>query len=169
MTSQYFPDPGWLAGATGQQPTTLDVWDGVPSLFLAPTFDGGAIMWWQFDQGDEGSQYILLVHLTQQEAQTVFEHRDGGVLESVRTTLNDDSAYIVRRNPSAGYERVIARQIPQFLSEDRFTDWLDQAANELALEPLPPRDVMPRPTIAGRPLSMPKSPIERLAATASAL
>ncbi len=137
MTTARFPEPEWFKWATGQPPTVLDLWDGAPSLFLAPT-TRGAILWWQFDLGEDGSDYILLAHLTDAEAQAVFESRTtAGALEAVRAHIQDDRAVIARRHPPSGYESVHMFHMPRHYTENQFADWLDGIAEVLGSEGIP--------------------------------
>ena len=137
MTSEFAPDPEWFRWATGRQPTILDVWDGVPSLFLAPTIKG-AIFWWQFDVGEDGSDYILLAHLTDAEAQAVFASRtDTGPLEPVRAHIEDDRVIVARRNSATGHESVHLFHVNRSDTFDQFVDWLNHIKEVLATEQAP--------------------------------
>lgn len=135
--TQTIPEPEWFSWATGEPPTTLDVWDGAPSLVLAPTRDGGAILWWQFDQGEDNSQYVLFAHLNSAEAQAVFEAHGVGPLDNIRATIMDSRIVIARRHPASGYERSLLIELPRYYDDDQFADWLDGIAEKLASEQLP--------------------------------
>lgn len=137
MTSGFIPAPDWIGSVTGERATILDVWDGLPSLFLTPAVEG-AFLWWQFDVGDDGSDYILLAHLTDDEAQAVFtSHTPDGPLEAVRAHVQDDRVIIARRHPPSGRESVHVFQIPRDYPVEQFNAWLDQIAQVLANEQLP--------------------------------
>lgn len=134
--------PEWYEWATGETPTVLDVWDGAPSLFLAPT-SRGAIVWWEFDQGPDDSRYIFLAHLTDHEAQAVFDASPGvGAIEPVRAQLHDDRAIVARRHP-AGYESERLVRIPRDGSEQAFAKLLEDVRDELA------RDIVPKAARGG--------------------
>jgi hypothetical protein len=125
-------EPEWLRWATGKPPTILNTWDGTPSLFLAPTSDGGAILWWLFDRGDDGSDYILIVHLTASEAQTVFETRSGGPLDRLLAkSLEDNRLVVSRNNPQSGEERTFIFFLRGQLTGEQFGQWLIQTADIL--------------------------------------
>lgn len=134
--TEAIPEPEWFKWATGEPPTVLKVWDGAPTLFLAPT-DRGAIVWWEFDQGADDSRYILIAHLTEAEAQAVFEAPTGvGALEPVRGHMEDDRAVVARRHP-AGCETERLVRIPAAIPEKAFGAFLDRLQDELAKEELP--------------------------------
>lgn len=140
MTSGFAPHPEWMRGATGAKPTMLDVWDGAPSLFLIPT-ERGAILWWQFDQGEDGSQYLLLVHLNDGEAQSVFEARSGNPLSPVRGNLEDNRALIARRDPASNEETALLYGVPREFTDEQFYEWIDDIGEMLAnRDPLPAPD-----------------------------
>lgn len=132
MTSGFTSPPKWVRGATGEPATILAVWDGVPSVFLAPAFDG-AILWWQFDVDDEGSDYILLAHLTEGEAQAVFT--SGALenpLEPIRANISDNHVIIARRRaPTEGGESVQVFEMPREYTADQFADWLNEITDVL--------------------------------------
>lgn len=134
--SSAIPEPEWFKWATGQPPTVLDVWDGAPSLFLAPTTQG-AILWWEFEVGDDESRYILLAHLTDAEAQAVFDAEpDAGALEPVRRHIHDDRAVAARWHPTGcAAERTTV--IPRDGTEEQFTAMLLAVCADLAREELP--------------------------------
>lgn len=141
--------PDWSQWATGQPPTVLAVWDGAPTLFLAPT-SHGAIVWWEFGVDDDESRYVFLAHLTEQEAQSVFEASPGaGALESIRHFMKDNRAIIARRHPSGcAAERFVF--VPRHGDEDNFSAFLDVIHDELAQEELPhPQHVKRRDWVAG--------------------
>lgn len=46
--------PEWLSWTSTEPLVVLQVWDGLPSLALIPTFKG-ALLWWMFDQDEDGS------------------------------------------------------------------------------------------------------------------
>jgi hypothetical protein len=130
------PEPEWFDWATGQPPTVLDVWDGAPTLFLAPTTQG-AILWWEFKVGDDESRYILLAHLTSAESQAVFDAPpDAGALEPVRRHIYDDRALVARRHPGGCVAERIT-QIPRDVTEEQFTETLLAVCADLAREKLP--------------------------------
>lgn len=167
MTTPIAPDPEWFTWATGQPPTTLDVWDGTPSLFLAPTIHG-AILWWQFDQGEDGSQYVLLTHLDDNEAQTVFETRSGDPLSGVRAHQQDNRAIIARRHPPSGYEVAFMFYMPRKYNEAQFADWLDEILEVISSQRLPDPNVKwPHIDISWSrvPHKPNASPLDALAAT----
>jgi hypothetical protein len=127
--------PKWVRGTTGEAATILDVWDGAPSVFLAPAYDG-AILWWQFDVGDDGSDYILLAHLAEHEAQEVFATARVALqnpLESIRANIADNRIIIARRRaPNEGGEIVKVFEMPRHYTAEQFTDWLNEIAGVLA-------------------------------------
>ncbi|WP_445160957.1 hypothetical protein ACTXG5_22880 [Mycobacterium sp. Dal123C01] len=127
----------------------MAVWDGAPTLFLAPT-SRGAILWWEFDVDDDESRYVLLAHVTGQEAQTVFDAAPGmGAIEPIRNFMTDNRAVIARRHPSfCTAERFVF--IPRQGDEESFTAFLDAVHDELAREELPhPEHVKRRKRAAG--------------------
>lgn len=112
--------------------TTLNVWNGRPVQFLVPIDGDGAMLWWEFDERDDESSVGVAVHLTDAEAQTVFETPPTvGMLERVRLTLTDTTAilFAIARGSSAHQ----AIEIPRGGTEEDFIDFLLDESEDIRL------------------------------------
>lgn len=128
--TEAIPEPEWFAWATGEPPTVLCVWDGAATLFLSPT-DRGAIVWWEFDQDEDDSIFVLVAHLSNDEAQAVFAAPPNvGALEPVRARMVDDRALVVRRRPSGRITSILVR-VPRTVPESEFSTFLDHLCDAL--------------------------------------
>ncbi|MBF6211864.1 hypothetical protein IU433_15730 [Nocardia puris] len=126
MTDRY----GWLIEKPLRQPLVLGRWDGFSNIMLFH-IPSGALLWWMFDETDEGSLGVF-VHLTSEEAQTVYDSADGGVLEPVRHNLTDRQA-VVWSASEGEPPRVAEFYVPAEMSEAEFTECLWSAAEATRL------------------------------------
>ena len=127
--------PEWLSWTSPEPLVVLQVWDGVPSLALIPTLNG-ALLWWMFDQDEDGSDYLLITHLTDTEAQAVHDSLPGsGVLEAVRATLKEDKAVIARRAPGT-LGVALTFLMPREESKEEFIDDIFSLREALAHQPM---------------------------------
>ncbi|HEY5857066.1 MAG TPA: hypothetical protein VIW24_24270 [Aldersonia sp.] len=90
----------WLGERTTQAPTIIQHYDGLATVTLSKITSGARLMW-VFDE-DFPVQLGLFAHLTDDEAQTVFETPpEVGLLERVRATLTDREAFAWRKSGNA--------------------------------------------------------------------
>ncbi|SKI79752.1 Uncharacterised protein [Mycobacteroides abscessus subsp. massiliense] len=112
----------WVYTVPEQTPTVIQHFDGLASITLSKLPDGTARLLWVFDE-DYPEQLGLFVHLTDKEAQEVFETpAPEGLLERVRHTLTYPDAILWRSN-----QRVMSAQfieIPREGDEDALWDHL---------------------------------------------
>ncbi|WP_131823306.1 hypothetical protein [Mycobacteroides chelonae] len=123
-------DP-WMREAPVQAPTVLQ-----RGISLSKLADGTARLLWVFDE-DGPKQEVLAVHLTDREAQIVFETpAPVGLLERVRTTLRHSDAVLWRSGQCSSSAKFIA--IPREGDEDFFWDFMEGLAEEaFPIGPLP--------------------------------
>lgn len=127
---------GWIAERAVQPPTILAHWDGLPTITLSK-LGGGARLLWIFDDFDE-VQHGAFVRLTGEEAQAVYDTApDVGLLEMVRRTLADRTAYVWRTSGGSRFEVGIV-EIPSDGSEYEFSTFLLGAAMSLEETATPP-------------------------------
>lgn len=128
-------DPAWAhLVPTSYTPTALNFWNGRPIQYLMPAIDGSALLWWEFDALEDDTVVGVIVHLTDDEAQRVFQTpATVGLLENVRTTLADTEAavFVFSRSAGAGAHRLIS--IPGAGTEEQFIDYLFSEADQLEL------------------------------------
>lgn len=88
-------DPlAWVHLRPMQVPTIIQHWDGLPAITLSKLQDGTVRLLWVFDE-DHPQQLGLFVHLTDDEAQIVFDTPPGvGLIERVRLALADTDALL---------------------------------------------------------------------------
>ncbi|MGW4739143.1 hypothetical protein [Nocardia xishanensis] len=125
----------WLREQTTRAPVVLAKWDGAPSIMLQE-LSTGAMLWWMFEDHNETS-FGVFVHLTDREAQTVFEHAQSGdhnILEPVRATLVDPRA-VVWSTTGTQSPKAAPFQILPYLEEEKFIRMLWDAA-EATMEPV---------------------------------
>lgn len=104
-------DYKWLLEFPAADPVVLNRWDGLPNVVLVPILSG-ALLSWIFEDDDMETLGVF-VHLTNDEAQAVFEGT-GGLLEPVRP-------YLLNRNAVAWSRKRTARdhEPEMFTSEFR--------------------------------------------------
>ncbi|UGT60755.1 hypothetical protein [Nocardia asteroides] len=124
----------WLREVPLRAPTVLGEWDGVANILLFP-IPSGALLWWMFED-HAGASLGAFVHLTDHEAQVVFEHSgaDAGLLEPVRETLTDPNA-VVWSITEGTRPKVAPFRVVPYADEEAFTEMLWNAA-EATMEPL---------------------------------
>ncbi|MFE7421529.1 hypothetical protein [Rhodococcus sp. NPDC057529] len=122
--------PYWVGERVHQMPTILQHWDGMPTATLSK-ITGGARLLWIFHE-DFPEQYGLFVHLTDYEAQRVYDTpSDSGLLEEVRAILRDRDAFVYRKDGDSFGS--LPFRITKSGSEPRFAEYLWQAAEETPL------------------------------------
>lgn len=94
MIKEQPADLPWLYTEPVQPPTVIQHWDGLATVTLSKLPDGTARLMWVFDE-DYPIQLGLFVHLTDEEAQVVFDTPpETGLLERVRQRLYDSLALL---------------------------------------------------------------------------
>ncbi|WP_027500394.1 hypothetical protein [Rhodococcus sp. UNC363MFTsu5.1] len=121
----------WVGEPAKQRPTILQHWDGIPSVTLSKITSGARLLW--IFHEDFPEQFGVFVHLTTDEAQSVFETpNDVGLLEGIRTRLRDRVAYVWRKDHQ--HMGAAPYRIPKRGSEPQFAEAIWSAAE--AVKPM---------------------------------
>lgn len=95
--------------------------------WLAPLPDGTAILYWTFDELEDGSTASLILNVTDEEAQAIFDTPMAeGMIEAIRATLADPWGLILRANGDSVVVRMF--RVPSDTDEYEFVAELDLAA-----------------------------------------
>lgn len=126
----------WMYAAPVREPTVIQHFDGLAAITLSKLSDDTARLLWVFDE-DHPEQKGLAVHLTDEEAQTVFDTpAPVGLLERVRSNMTYPAAVLWRCDQRAMFAQHIA--IPRGGDENSFRNYLERVTEEgLSIGPLP--------------------------------
>ncbi|MFZ2238019.1 MAG: hypothetical protein WAV90_00590 [Gordonia amarae] len=116
----------WLTAEAVQAPTVVASWCAAPIITLSKLADGSARLMWVFDENAHGelSQRGLFIHLTDAEAQAVFDSPTrSGLIESVRAQLIDTAALLWEMGQHTLRATFIA--IPRTGTETELWEYID--------------------------------------------